>query len=468
MSARPWNVSGCATVANPMPEHLTHASTPLTADAFAVAMSRVGPFEVAPLICVGVSGGADSMALVLLCDHWARARGGRVIALSVDHGLRTGSADEARQVSEWLAAYGIEHHILHWHGTKPTSAIQSKARDARRQLMLDWCVDHGVLHLAFAHHVEDQAETYVMRLGRGSGPDGLAAMSSISEYAQARIIRPLLGHSHDELIATLQGMGQGWVEDPSNTQDRFERVRVRKALAALDDAGANMTRIACTVSSHGSERRELEALSARVLARSMNLHPAGFARLDVRSLSHDGDVLGRRALGRIVMTLGGRQYGAAREKLERLYDQIKTTQLGRGVTLGGCRITPGDDGLLICRENRNLPQQTIAHMAANLRWDQRFDLAFTSDDVAQTGSLTLTALGATGWRDIAAQAPQLKAHSIPLYARYSLPALYHDGEIVQVPHLTYRAPDRHPCRAWIAGAAFMPPQPVFGGVFAIA
>ena len=143
---------------------------------FAHKMAALGHFEARHHIAIAVSGGGDSMALVLLADRWARAQGGRVTALTVDHGLRDGSSREAAQVATWLWGLEIAHTILPWTGPKPKTGIQKAAREARYALMSDWCRGQGVLHLALAHNLEDQAETYLMRLGRGSGGDGLAAM----------------------------------------------------------------------------------------------------------------------------------------------------------------------------------------------------------------------------------------------------------------------------------------------------
>src|SRR5690606_1378938 len=121
-------------------------------------MDRLGPFEPAPVLAVAVSGGADSMALALLADRWARRRRGKIVALTVDHGLRPGARAEARAAHRRLAALGIEAHLLVWGGAKPKTGIQAAAREARYRLMAGWCRRHGVLHLLLGHHREDQAE----------------------------------------------------------------------------------------------------------------------------------------------------------------------------------------------------------------------------------------------------------------------------------------------------------------------
>jgi tRNA(Ile)-lysidine synthase len=136
---------------------------PLTFREFAAGLAAIGGFEKRPLVAVAVSGGPDSMALVLLADRWARMQGGRAWGLTVDHGLRRDSADEARTVACWLGARAIPHEILPWEGAKPAGGIQEAAREARYGLLTAWCRSRGCLHLLAAHHREDQIETHLIR-----------------------------------------------------------------------------------------------------------------------------------------------------------------------------------------------------------------------------------------------------------------------------------------------------------------
>ena len=160
-------------------------------------MAPLGPFEPAPRVAVAVSGGSDSLALCLLADRWTRARGGTVFGLTVDHRLRLASGAEAAQVRRWLAARAISHRTLRWTGTRPVSRIQEAARAARLALLVGWCRRAHVLHLLLGHQREDQAETVLQRLVRGSGIDGLAAMAPVrlaieSDGGGVRMLRPLL------------------------------------------------------------------------------------------------------------------------------------------------------------------------------------------------------------------------------------------------------------------------------------
>lgn len=183
---------------------------------------------------LAISGGPDSLALLLLA---AAARPGKVEAATVDHDLRKGSAAEAEMVAKLCAKLGVPHRTLkaEWK-EKPETAIQERARAKRYALLSDWAKERGLKALATAHHLDDQAETFFMRLVRGAGVRGLGAMRKISREPAGRVplVRPLLGWRRAELEAVSAAAGVTPAQDPSNTDDQFERVRVRKALAEKD------------------------------------------------------------------------------------------------------------------------------------------------------------------------------------------------------------------------------------------
>ena len=185
-------------------------------------------------IGLAVSGGPDSLALLLLA---AEARPLGVEAATVDHVLRPESRIEAETVASLCDRLGVPHKILtvKW-AEKPASAIQERARLMRYRLLGDWARERGLSSLLTAHHLDDQAETFLMRLARGSGVKGLAGMRRVSrpQGAAIAVVRPLLGWRHAELEAVCAAAGVEAVEDPSNDDDQFERVRIRKALAAAD------------------------------------------------------------------------------------------------------------------------------------------------------------------------------------------------------------------------------------------
>lgn len=414
---------------------------PLTDPEFAELMAQLGLFEPAPRVAVGVSGGADSLALIHFVHAWSRDRGGQATALIVDHGLRPESAGEAARLRQALAASGIEQRILRWRGPKPRSNVHAAARRARYDLMGHWCTGAGVLHLALAHHLDDQAETLLLRLGRGSGLDGLAAMAAIREMPGFRLLRPLLGVPKSRLAATLTVRRRSWIEDPSNTDPSFARVRLRGLLPALDSEGLTVARLAAAAAHLGRARAALERSVARLLARAVELHPAGFAWVDPGPLFAAPDEVALRALARVLMIVGGQAYTPRFARLRRLRDRI-SVGLESGLTLAGCRIMPRRGRLLFAREPARIAEQPL-QPGRGMIWDGRFEVNLGRSASPRRGALSMAPLGAAGWRSLRTAAPTLGAPPIPAPARAALPALRDALGIVAVPHLGYQ----------IAGAA---------------
>ncbi len=186
---------------------------------------------------IAVSGGPDSMALLHLAARWRDGGGPDIHAATVDHDLRPGSRAEAVAVAEWAAALGVPHSILTWTGERPKARIQELARAARYRLLLDLAAMIGAQALLTGHHADDQAETILFRLLRGSGVAGLAAMSHVSQRGELRLVRPLLDLSKADLVAICEAAGQAFFEDPSNVDPRFARTRLKRGLAALEAEG---------------------------------------------------------------------------------------------------------------------------------------------------------------------------------------------------------------------------------------
>lgn len=428
------------------------SASPLGADEFAALLARFAPFEPAPRLAVAVSGGADSMALTLLAWRWAEAAGGSLTALTVDHGLRAASADEAEQVARWLSARGVPHRILRRDEAPPARGLQAAARAGRYRLLEGWCAAQGVLHLLVAHHREDQAETLLLRLARGSGLDGLAGMPALAEHRQCRVLRPLLDLPRARLEATLRAFGQSWIEDPSNRNPAYARVRLRQAEALLADAGLGSARLAATTARLGRARSALEAGVAGLLAGAVLVHPEGFVRLDGTALRRAPVEIGLRALAAALSMVGGGAYPPRLERLERLYGDLPQA-LGGGRTLGGCRVLPGPAGVLVCREAEAVAPPVAAVPGASVYWDGRFSLYLPPE--APEG-LVLGALGA---------APAGAAtRSLPAAVRAGVPAVRHRETVVAVPALGYTRAGVD-TRGW--HLLFRPTRPMSGAGFTV-
>ncbi|MBR6409335.1 MAG: tRNA lysidine(34) synthetase TilS [Alphaproteobacteria bacterium] len=187
-------------------------------------------------LAVGVSGGADSLACVLILNDELSKKGYKIVALTVDHKLRPSSTDEAAYVKKIMLQNNIEHHILTWSGKKPSTGIEERARQARYNLICNWCQKNNVSYLITAHHLFDQAETFLMRLQRGSGLDGLCGMNELSKISNITILRPFLTTDPSVFKAYLKKRRISWIEDESNNDENLLRVRMRRFLPLLEEA----------------------------------------------------------------------------------------------------------------------------------------------------------------------------------------------------------------------------------------
>jgi tRNA(Ile)-lysidine synthase len=419
---------------------------PLTLDDLAASLRAIGGFELRLLVAVATSGGPDSLALTILADRWAHARGGVAWAVTVDHGLRPESAAEARQVGAWLGVRGIPHAIVTWEGEKPAAGLQAAAREARYRLLGEWCRTRGCLHLLTAHHREDQAETYLIRRRAKSGPDGLAAMPAVREAAGYRLVRPLLAVPRARLRAFLAAEGQAWVDDPSNRNPAFERVRLRHDHPAGDDIFAE-------IAGHTAARVERERALDRLIARHLILHPAGFAMIEPAPvLAAPGD-LAERLLSRVAVTVGGGVYPPRGERVARLRGGLAQAP-DRARTLGGCRFVPWRGKVLVMREVAGATALRLVPGVACV-WDRRFQVSAPAREGLMLGCLGRDGVAALG---------RERAMELPPLVHPALPA-FRDGQgcILGVPHMPY----------WRGGAdglpslAFRPQTPLTRAAFTV-
>lgn len=428
------------------------------AGAFGAALAALGPFEENPTLGVAWSGGGDSSALLDLAHEWALARGGRIVALHVDHGLRAESADEANMLAARAAALGIGFAALRWTGAKPATGIQNAARRARRDLLVEACRARGIFHLLQAHNADDQDETIALRRQSGSRLAGLAGMSAIVADRGVQILRPLLGFRHAELTDFCRARGLDWLEDPSNRDPRFARARLRLAPGPREDRAASVQRVA------------LEKSVARLAAQAATVSPAGFVRLDRAVLRAAAPGLACGVLARAVLCVGAGDYAPSKDALAAAWQKLAAADPGtNGRTLGYCRLRIENDGrLLVARELRSCGTAKTLEPETATFWDGRFVATLRRSAFG----LAIGALGTSGWAALPRALRETAAKSVPHAARASLPTIRDLDGIVAVPHLSYgreahwldsldiRFQPRHALTgpAFVADGALMPGQ----------
>jgi tRNA(Ile)-lysidine synthase len=248
----------------------------------------------------------------VMAAEWAKRRGKtRIEAATVDHGLRPESANEAKAVGEICARLGVGHRVLQWKGVKPTSRLQERAREARYRLLVDHAKAIGADALLTAHHADDQAETVLFRLLRGSGVAGLRGMDLVTARDGMTIARPLIGLKKRDLIAFANARGAAFIDDPSNTDPRFARTRLRTLLVRLGEEGLDAEALDRLARRARETEEALAYLTAEVEAQ------VGSERsIEGRALFAAPIAIAHRILARRIAEAGGRE--ASRIGLEKI------------------------------------------------------------------------------------------------------------------------------------------------------
>ncbi|MEM7399518.1 MAG: tRNA lysidine(34) synthetase TilS [Pseudomonadota bacterium] len=367
-----------------------------------------------PLVALAVSGGPDSLALLHLSADFARRHGLPLpVALTVDHALRPNARAEAETVARVAHGMEVPHSILTWRHGHVDAAVQARARVARYDLMAAYCTAHDIPALVTAHHLDDQAETFLMRLMRGSGLDGLAAIPEKGCWAGVTLLRPLLEIPKGRLMATAEAAGLPFIADPSNEDPRFERVRLRGAMAALSEMGFEVNAIARSARRLRRARAALEAAADAFLDAHADRSPAGYASIDLRALLSAPEEVALRVLARVIGAVGGLSEPVRLAKLESLLAGLQAAP-DKAQTLGRCQIVPASDRLAVYREIRNagLPRAEL-RPGERLLWDNRFQVEL--DQVALQ-PVTVEALGRDGIDTLGLPSgvPRLAAYALPV------------------------------------------------------
>ncbi|MDP1701058.1 MAG: tRNA lysidine(34) synthetase TilS [Aestuariivirga sp.] len=369
-------------------------------------------------IAVAVSGGSDSMALLRLVEQWSRHLI-KISVLTVDHGLRPEAVAEAIKVSEWCKLLDLEHHTLRWEGAKPKTGVQAKARAARYDLLSNWCKTNGVTYLLTGHTMDDQAETVLMRQQRTDTAESLAGIWETAVWDGVNVFRPLLGQSRADLRSYLTRLGQPWIEDPSNLDKRFERVRVRQTLAQGGRRDLQKIELADIAERAGRSARALALATEQWISGQLTSYPEGFGAIPRAGFCELDPALQRRVLQHLLLI-----YGAGNRAEPGELDYLAKWIMGRGIsrrTLGGAMLACRQSSVLIGREWARISlDPAIVPDSGEILWDGRFLIhAPPQAQVVPVGRLHGVA----------------RREEIPSFVQQSLPAVLtgHGGAVI--PHL---------------------------------
>ena len=353
-------------------------------DAFAEPPDRLG---------VAFSGGGDSMALLHAVTR--AFPDANIRAATVDHGLREGSKAEAARAKSRAETLGVPHDTLTWTGWDGTGNLQAEARSARYALLKGWADSHSIEKVLLGHTRNDQAETVLLRLARGAGVDGLAAMPAERNFGGVWFLRPFLGQSRAALRAYLLRHGLEWDEDPSNVDARFDRIKLREAGPMLADLGLTPEALTQVAENMAEARDVLDRETAKAARKGARV-VEGDIEFDAHVLADLPAEILRRLLVSAVVWVARLSYPPRRAAVRAALTQAKALQTA---SLGGCLLVPHKGKLRICREFN-----AVRDVACSLdqAWDGRFRLV--CDAVAPDEAL-VRALGEDGlslcpdWRE---------------------------------------------------------------------
>ena len=332
--------------------------------AFSLALDKAG-IQGAKL-GVAVSGGGDSVALLLLSHAWSKEKGCALRCATVNHRLRDAADAEARFVASLCRELGVEHETLSWDSAPASGNLQGAARDARRELIGSWARLHGLGAILLGHTRDDQAETFLMRLGRGSGVDGLASMYPVEHDRGVDWIRPLLEVSRESLRKFLTSAGVEWCEDPCNEDDRFLRSRVRKAGRQLDELGLDQQTLIATADRMKQARFGLEVATRELANRVAEPTRMGSVLIDLEQCGDAPAEIRLRLLAHALKWVSGSSY---RPRLAALLRFEEALNSGLSATLSGCIAVHDSKGVAeVCREVSAMNVQPATSGVFDVRW----------------------------------------------------------------------------------------------------
>ena len=374
-------------------------------------------FDANPMrrIGVAVSGGGDSLALLYLLADWAKTRSVDVYVATVDHGLRPEAPQEAIDVGLHCAHLGFPHETVIWRDWDHQGNLQAEARAARYRLLGEWGRRHILDVILLGHTQDDQAETFLLRLARRAGVDGLSSMNALFHRDNQAFGRPLLSVSRQSLREFLLQKGISWVDDPSNEDPQFDRVRARQTLQHLKTLGIEPASLADVSANMRDARTALEA-QVKTVADAHAQMDRGDLSMPLALLSSEPLEIQRRLLVAGLNWVSGAAFPPRREAVARLLQNLAT---GTDSTLSGCLVTSAKGQIRITREYKAVEDLTSSTQV----WD-RWQL----EGPWQTG-MHIRALGEEGLRFL----EDWRTSGMPRVSLLASPSVWYDSTLIAAP-----------------------------------
>jgi tRNA(Ile)-lysidine synthase len=327
-------------------------------------------------IAVALSGGADSLALTLLlqefCQREKREEKIELVAITIDHKMRQGSLDEARQLGELLAKQKISHHILEIPAEKiPQKNIEAKLREVRYELLHGFCSENKIEFLFLGHQLDDVAENFLIRLFRGSGLDGLSPIAEISEFRQIKLVRPLLTFEKDDLKEFLQSRKIVWFEDESNQDERFLRNKIRNFFNSFPEKNLIQKRIKKSADEIAKMRDLFDWKMLSEAAQILEFRANEFFLIDQKKLCESDENIALKILALVAMEVSGKSYKPRLSDLKKFYQYLLTNSKIKPRGFYGCEVEQYDVARLIVRPREAKGKFELRTVLKSLAWQTK-------------------------------------------------------------------------------------------------
>ena len=377
-------------------------------------------------IALAVSGGRDSMALMYLVYRWKAhlALNIEIEVLTVNHNLRKAAEDECGFVQKIAKNYGFKHKVLIWEHEHVETSIQEKARKARYQLMLDYVREENIDTILTAHTSDDNIETFIMRLAKGSGLDGLKSINVIRHADGIQIERPLLSLSRSLTTEILRSTGNEWLDDPTNEDERFERVKIRNNISSLSSLNISSGNLTKTIQRLTRAHESISFFTNLVSQELVELSELGHADVNFDKLRNYPKEIILRVLAKALTDINGGTVSLS--SLEAVFAELIKTE--RCKTLNGCQIIPQKNKYVIVRENRGISPAEIK-INERISWDGRFDVHLKSCD---NTNIVIDQIGNAD--DLRTMIDGTSFQSMPKYVLRTLPGGFIKDKLVLLPN----------------------------------
>ena len=311
-----------------------------------------GSLNIKDKFAVAVSGGADSLSLAFLAKCFSLKNKLDVKYYLVDHKLRKESSTEAKIVTNILKKISINCKILTWNGKKPSSNIQSVARDKRYSLLVKECKKNKIKYLLLGHHLDDLFENFLIRILRGSGLNGLISLNKYSNYKDnnTKILRPLLDFEKKDLTYLAKRIFNFFVEDPSNKNENFKRIRIRNLLSSLEKEGLDKKKFLLTINNLKDSDKSIKFYVDKNIKKNSTFFKEKKILIINNFFFDQSHEVTFRSLSFLMKLVSGKYYVARGKSINDLIKKIKLNKINTKVTLGGCFVEKINETILISRE----------------------------------------------------------------------------------------------------------------------